>query len=68
MNFRVDDIASLYTKKSVYVWSWFSAELCLTLATPWTVAHQAPLCIGFFRQEYWSGFSFPSKGDLSARD
>ena len=28
-------------------------------ATPWTVAHQAPLCKGFFRQEYWSGLPFP---------
>ena len=27
---------------------------CLTLMTPWTVAHQAPLSMGFFRQEYWS--------------
>ena len=33
-----------------------------TLATPWTVAHQAPLSMGFSRQEYWSGF--PSPGDL----
>ena len=33
-------------------------------ATPWTVAHQAPLSMGFFRQEYWSGFPFPSPGDL----
>ena len=32
--------------------------------TPWTVAHQAPLSIGFSRQEYWSGFPFPSPGDL----
>ena len=31
---------------------------------PWTVAHQAPLSIGFPRQEYWSGLSFPSPGDL----
>ena len=30
----------------------------------WTVAHQAPLSIGFFRQEYWSGLPFPSPGDL----
>ena len=29
-------------------------KLCLTLATPWTVAHQASLSIGFPRQEYWS--------------
>ena len=33
-------------------------------ATPWTVAHQAPLSIGFFRQEYYSGLPFPSRGDL----
>ena len=31
-----------------------------TLATPWTVAHHAPLSITFSRQEYWSGLSFPS--------
>ena len=29
-------------------------------ATPWTVAHQAPLSMGFSRQEYWSGFPSPS--------
>ena len=33
-------------------------------ATPWTVAYQAPLSIGFSREEYWSGLSFPSPGDL----
>ena len=32
--------------------------------TPWTVAHQAPLSMGFSRQEYWSGSPFPSPGDL----
>ena len=32
--------------------------------TPWTVAHQAPLSMGFSRQEYWSGLPFPSPGDL----
>ena len=32
--------------------------------TPWTVAHQAPLSMEFFRQEYWSGLPFPSPGDL----
>ena len=32
--------------------------------TPWTVAHQAPLSMGFSRQEYWSGLLFPSPGDL----
>ena len=33
-------------------------------ATPWTVACQAPLFMGFSRQEYWSGLPFPSPGDL----
>ena len=33
-------------------------------ATPWTVGHQAPLPMGFSRQEYWSGVPFPSPGDL----
>ena len=32
--------------------------------TPWTVARQAPLSMGFSRQEYWSGFPCPSPGDL----
>ena len=33
-------------------------------AAPLTVAHQAPLSMGFSRQEYWSGLPFPSPGDL----
>ena len=33
-------------------------------ATLWTVALQTPLFMGFPRQEYWSGVSFPSPGDL----
>ena len=33
-------------------------------ATPWTVADQALLSMGFSRQEYWSRFPFPSPGDL----
>ena len=32
--------------------------------TPWTVAHQVPLSMGFPRQEYWSGLPFPSPGDF----
>ena len=31
---------------------------------PWTVAHQAPLSMGFSRQEYWNVLPFPSPGDL----
>ena len=38
---------------------------CVRLfATPWTVAYQAPLSMGFSRQEHWSGLPFPSPGDL----
>ena len=40
-----------------------SLQSCLTV-TLWTVARQAPLSVGFSRQEYWSGLSFPSPGDL----
>jgi len=40
------------------------AKSCPTLATPWTVARQAPLSMGFSRQECWSGLPFPSPGDL----
>ena len=41
-------------------------RLCLTLLGPHGlyVAHQAPLCMGFPRQEYWSGLPCPSPGDL----
>ena len=34
-------------------------------ATPWTVACQAPLSLGFSRQEYWSGLLCPPPGDFS---
>ena len=33
-------------------------------AIPWTIACQAPLSLGFPRQEYWTGLPFPSPGDL----
>ena len=39
-------------------------SLHIQLRTPWTVAHQAPLSMRFFMQEYWSGLPFPSSGDL----
>ena len=40
-------------------------QSCWFFVTPWTVAHQAPLSMGFSRQEYWSGVTFPSPEDLS---
>ena len=36
----------------------------ITSVTPWTVAHQAPLSMGFLRQEHWSGLPFHPPGDL----
>ena len=39
------------------VWSLSHVRL---FGAPWTAAHQAPLSMGFPRQEYWSGLSFPS--------
>ena len=41
-----------------------AAQSCPLFATPWTVAHQAPLSMGFSRQEYWRGLPFPSPRDL----
>ena len=41
------------------------SKLCPTLVTPQTVARQAPLSMGFSRQENWSRLPFPSPGDLS---
>ena len=39
-------------------------SLVQLFATPWTVACQAPLSMGFFSQEYWSGLPIPLPGDL----
>ena len=49
--------------ESLCLWERKKAKLpsCVRLfATPWTVAHQAPLSMGFSRQEHWSGLPFPS--------
>ena len=50
---------------SLFLGGGLVTKSCPTLATPWTVAHQAPLPMGCSRQEYWSGLPFPSPGDLS---
>ena len=45
-------------------WWWgLVTKSCPTFATPWNVAHQAPLSIRFSKQEYWSGLPFPSPID-----
>ena len=41
-----------------------NAQSCLTLATSWAAAHQGPLSMEFFRQEYWSGLLFPPPRDF----
>ena len=47
----------------VCVWAQSFSHLWL-FATPWTIAHQAPLSMGFSRWEYWNGLLFPPPGDL----
>ena len=52
----------MYSYMFIYVLSHFS---CVQLfATPWTIARQASLSMGFPRQEYWSELPFPPPGDL----
>ena len=50
----------------VTLWACLLRRFCpvLLFATPWTVAHQAPLSMGFSRQEHWSGFPRSPPGDL----
>ena len=42
-----------------------SCSVVFDSVTPWIVAHQAPVSMGFSRQEYWSGLPCPSPEDLS---
>ena len=41
-----------------------SLQLCRLFVTLWAVAHQAPLSMGFSRQDYWSRLPYPPPGDL----
>ena len=60
---------SVYSSAVEFVWFFLmfscllakSFQSCL-FVTPWIVAHQAPLSVGFARQGYWSGLPFPSQG------
>ena len=45
-------------------WKWKSLSHVQLFENPWTGTHQAPLSMGFSRQEYWSGFPFLFQGDL----
>ena len=54
---------------NVFFWvHWSSSRYSLSrvqlFVTPWTIGRQAPLSMGFSRQEYWNGLPFPSPGDL----
>ena len=56
------------TNKEASLWVWVQCakaiQSCWLFVTLWTVALQAPLSMGFSRQEYWSGLSCSSTGDL----
>ena len=54
--------ARLVSKDNIYSAPCFSR--IRLFVTPWTVARRAPLSMGFSRQAYWSGWPFPSPGDL----
>ena len=56
--------ASLRLSMGVHVCMLSCFSRVQLFATPWTVACQAPLSMGFSRQEYWSGLSCPTPGDL----
>ena len=56
--------ASLTTLKLSTVWKWKSLSRVRLFSTPWTVACQAPLPMGFSRQECWNGLPLPSPGDI----
>ena len=55
----------LYSFLLKYIYSRKYVLRCIQFfATPWTVAHQAPLSMGFSQQEFWSELPFPPPGDL----
>ena len=60
-----------YDFSSIHIQMWVCVCVCVShfshvwlFETLWTVAHQAPLPMGFSRQEYWSGLPCPPPGDL----
>ena len=56
----------LFCLASLHIWGPLSIVLSHVqlFATPWTVAHQAPLSMEFSRQEYWSRLPSPTPGDV----
>ena len=67
---QLQKIASLFKRQRnleilKWKWKWSCVQL---FAAPWTVSYQAPLSLGFSRQEYWSGLLFPSPGKYFSLD
>ena len=56
-------LSSFLTKLKLSFCAVFCHSVVSDSATPWTTAHQAPLSMGFSRQEYWSGMPCPPPGD-----
>ena len=56
-------IGHIYKHQTIFRFGGLVTKSCLILAAPQTIAHHAPLSMGFSRQEYWSGLLFPSLGD-----
>ena len=50
--------ATCFSRSHLWLWKWKWSRVRL-FTTPWTVAHQAPLSMGFSRQEHWRGLPFP---------
>ena len=63
MRIRIYKVLGTLSRFYIY-YGGLVAKSCLTLTTQGTVAHQAPLSMGFSRQEYWNGLPFPSIGNL----
>ena len=57
-------MAIAFTYKYATIVSAHSLSCVQIFAALWTIAHQAPLSMGFSRQEYWNRVSFPTPGDL----
>ena len=59
-----DNLNSLVILVTLLLCVFCCSVVTVSSVTPWIVAHQAPLSMGFPRQEYWSGLPFPPPGDL----
>ena len=70
----IQDLIIYYSEKEFLKRIWIHTECSVRSqsivsdsVTPWTIACQAPLSMGFSRQEYWSGLPIPSPEDLPNR-